>query len=408
MGAQTPFGTRGPTSVGQLRGLPSTVYVGQSLDFHVIFIAGPDQPSITMPTSPDLSMKPIDQPIRRSLPEGRVEYDFPVRFVVNRAGTLQMPPIRLTDGDRDAATIAREIQAKMPRASGRTAEFLGGVGRIIVSAEAHPPSIPLGDSFEFRVKLAGPGSPGSVKPVALELVDARIQVLEPVIDLKTLSRILRFTIRPNRAGSLTIPPIRVAWFDPVSLRYQTTPTNSIRVNVSRPPIVTPYPSVTVVAREDRSFVWWLIGPILLFLIGSAVTVLWRKGDGSWSSRRRLRRLAEQSVSRLTAIKDERLFARTFMNAVSEIIESIDCKAPRAVTPIELRSWLISRTTSYEVAELGHLLVLRCDQILYSTLSNRPLLEPSRECYLQFLDQLTSLAANKPGTPWYAGFVGSGL
>ena len=102
---------------------------------------------------------------------------------------------------------------------GRPAEFLGGVGRFELKAEATPRVVRVGQELDFRIKVTGPAAWGMTDRPELERFD-RLPLglrIEPKPDETTgepPARTFVYRLRPTEAGEAVLPPVAIAAFDP--------------------------------------------------------------------------------------------------------------------------------------------------------------------------------------------------
>ncbi len=112
--------------------------------------------------------------------------------------------------------------------SGKPKEFTGGVGRFKMSASLDRATSTNGEPINLIVRIAGLGNVRLIEKPAIGPVTG-LRILDPEIhDDDRVSgedvqgtKILRYPIIPQTDGSYSIPPIRMAYFDPQTKSYQT-------------------------------------------------------------------------------------------------------------------------------------------------------------------------------------------
>lgn len=209
-------------------------YAGQLLRLEVDVTAEGVRPEITPPRLQGGRLEPVGsafQPLTTSaigdLVNESNRYIFRYRLFVERPGLIVIPPFRVQSGNRSGASTPLQFEIR-PLPPDRPPGFLGGVGPIRVVTEAVPAAVRVGETFEYRVRLDGPGAIGSTAdPIdtarwAAPAIKPRVRPLpggEPVFEPP--SRQFRYQVRPERPGEVTLPPVVVSWFDPRTARYQT-------------------------------------------------------------------------------------------------------------------------------------------------------------------------------------------
>ena len=109
---------------------------------------------------------------------------------------------------------------------GRPAEFLGGVGRFELHAEASPKVIRVGQELEFRIKVTGPAAWGMADRPDLARygrlgLGLRIEPRPDETINEPPARTFVYRLRPTHAGEAVLPPVAIAAFDPSLSRYVT-------------------------------------------------------------------------------------------------------------------------------------------------------------------------------------------
>ena len=109
---------------------------------------------------------------------------------------------------------------------GRPAEFTGAVGRFQLSVEAQPTQVAVGDPVTLRVLVEGEGNMAAVQPLQVDaagvkLYDPKVEEEERVTNgVYGGHRLFEYILIPEQGGTLNIPPLRFAYFDPHKARYE--------------------------------------------------------------------------------------------------------------------------------------------------------------------------------------------
>ena len=109
---------------------------------------------------------------------------------------------------------------------GRPAEFTGAVGRFQLSVEAQPTRVAVGDPVTLRVLVEGEGNMAAVQPLQVDaagvkLYDPKVEEEERVTNgVYGGRRLFEYILIPEQGGTLNIPPLRFAYFDPYQARYE--------------------------------------------------------------------------------------------------------------------------------------------------------------------------------------------
>lgn len=148
---------------------------------------------------------------------------------------------------------------------GKPAEFEGAVGRYAISAVFEQPSGKMYDPMTLKVTLSGSGHIKSLPPFKLPPLDG-FKAYEPVTSLNLSkdrgivkgSQVYTIILVPQRAGTLKIPPMPFAYFDPADHRYHRVTTAPLTTKIAEaaasatpPMIALSSPGVTVVGQDIR-------------------------------------------------------------------------------------------------------------------------------------------------------------
>ena len=249
------IGAGSPGSAYQDEGLPVRVegpgpgphYVGQAIPVRVLVTAGGTEPTVEPPSVPALDVIPETvevTPVSASSIGTIVQetnlYRFTYFLVPRRAGSMLVPAFRARVDGRSGAGGPIRLEPKLPPSEGRPSWFLGGIGPLEVRAVARPEAIRLGESAVVEVTIDGPGALGSSIRPTLRLggesdEEPEVVPMPPRSTLSPPSRAFPFRVRPGSAGTTSIEPVLVSWFDPGSRGFRTVGTGSLSLRVDDPP-----------------------------------------------------------------------------------------------------------------------------------------------------------------------------
>ena len=149
-------------------------YVGQGFELQVGIVGATQRPEVDRPAIDradvwliDKDLKPISvSGIGGMVAESNV-FVSRFRVVARRPGTLEIPSIRARLGDRSGRSRPLRVSIRPVPAEGRPAEFLGGVGRFALSAEAVPAVVRVGQELEYPHHGHGAGGVGHDRPARI-------------------------------------------------------------------------------------------------------------------------------------------------------------------------------------------------------------------------------------------------
>ena len=118
---------------------------------------------------------------------------------------------------------------------GRPAEFTGAVGRFQLSVAAQPTQVSAGDPVTLRVLVEGEGNVAAVQPLQVDAA-AGVKLYDPKVEEEARitngvhggRRLFEYILIPEQGGTLNIPPLRFAYFDPHQARYEVLQSDSHR------------------------------------------------------------------------------------------------------------------------------------------------------------------------------------
>ncbi len=120
---------------------------------------------------------------------------------------------------------------------GRPAEFTGAVGRFQLSVEAQPTQVAVGDPVTLRVLVEGEGNMAAVQPLQVDAA-AGVKLYDPKVEEEERvtngvyggRRLFEYILIPEQGGTLNIPPLRFAYFDPHQARYEVLESAPITIH----------------------------------------------------------------------------------------------------------------------------------------------------------------------------------
>jgi len=252
-----------------------TVYPGERLPLTVTLLVGPAQVrNLGYPRidggSRAYSVAPFAPPQERSVTREGGEwrgYDFRTTLTAKRSGTVEVGAVELScDVMEPAAGSAAFFGGAEPRrvvvradpfplrvlpfpARGRPGTFRGAVGRFTVTRSARPTTVAVGDPVTVKTVLRGERDLDSFSCESVA-VDG-LRSYSPRIRRGTGTVACEQVVIPVSTAALSIPPYRIAFFDPAVGRYGTATTPAIALTVT-PPSRQAAPDVTPPSPKIRS------------------------------------------------------------------------------------------------------------------------------------------------------------
>ena len=302
-------------------------FVGQGIEVRLTVVGGRNRPTIELPPFPaadawltGTEKRPISRSEIGSIVGEENQFLMRIRVVPTRAGTLQIPSIAVRVEQRSARSPSLHVEVLPVPAEGRPAAFLGGIGQFVPEAVVSSQVMRVGQEFDLRVTVAGPGALGMTDPPELARYDRvplglRIRPATTQTSHEPPERTFTYRLRPTRAGEAILPPISIASFDPSHSRFLTHVTRGIPIRVVAVSAFDPatIDDGTASSRTGRSIEgqWVACGLSAIALAGVY----------TWLSlvRRRLRsrRLARESAARRYAASLARsLVADAFLMGAS--------------------------------------------------------------------------------------------
>ncbi len=307
------FAATEPPCRARLEVAPETPFVEQAVEWRlriesrpsvnrIDWIVAPSFPSARAERVMILPDTPLDTGWRLRREERMV---FP-----ERPGRLRLPAARLaceSDDGRHVLEVApRTLEVRALPAAQRPAGFQGLVGPLTLRRYLRPESLTLGEAARVTTSLRGAGNVwAAVDPHgSLALDDAEVFFLPVQTGIERsgglrVSKVFEAEIVPRHTGVVTLPGLRVSWFDPESGRYQeeSVPPLTLRVGaraVAPTPKSVPAPATRRVERSRGVAELlpdaWLWTPVPAALILGVLATL------AFGVRRRRARLARPEAN----------------------------------------------------------------------------------------------------------------
>lgn len=228
-----------------------------------------------------------------------------------RAGRLALPGARLlceSAGRVERVALApAELVAKEPPREGRPAGWAGLIGPVEVTTFATPDRVALGETASISVIVRGETNvwaapapfAGAFDPAVAELFDRPPELARDSGRLLQLRQYYAFDLVPRRAGALTIPAVRVPYFDPGRQGFAEARAPALTLQVDARAAVPAPPAEDAAPGETAAR-----GPSLALAalagLGGALAGFWlaRRGLGSLRAARALREPARESHASL--------------------------------------------------------------------------------------------------------------
>ena len=120
---------------------------------------------------------------------------------------------------------------------GRPAEFTGAVGRFQLRVAAQPTQVAAGDPVTLQVLVEGEGNMAAVQPLQVNAAPG-VKLYDPKVEEEARitngvhggRRLFEYILIPERGGTLTIPSLRFAYFDPHQARYEVLEAEPIAIH----------------------------------------------------------------------------------------------------------------------------------------------------------------------------------
>ena len=368
----------------EARGPKGKTYVGQGIEVRVGVVAEGERPVLTPPKVPGALITPIDTGFRQIATSGIGDHVDETNLFVSRfrvvptvAGPLTISAFFAKLGDRSGASNPIRLVIHPVPTEGRPASYLRGVGHIDAKAEASPTTIRLGQPFEYRLILTGPGARGSTRWPTPDVTDGlSIEPTSTELVADPPVRTFHFRIRASVSGFFTLASVPVATFDPVSERYVEMRAPGVSVRVVDVPQFDPA-SVREVASSPPARGWKV--PISITIGVAAFAILLavmlplhlmrerRTIVAQRWARRAARAVEHHSTPNVIGLgppyAGDRLAAH-IVSGLAGYLRRATGRAEGALTPAEARTGVLLAVGETALAERAAGLVAWCDRIRF--------------------------------------------
>ena len=228
-------------------------------------------------------------------------FSFDARVTLNRAGTLEVSPVRVVAQLRSGASrdswgfrratydlfhaegAPRRLTVRPLPLAGRPSTFVNAIGSgFALDVQASRTVVSVGDPVQLTVRLRGDGplvglslppldGPGGLPATHFTVPEGSVA---GALDEQTNSKTFTFTVRVKSAEVREIPPLSFSFFDPAGGQYRTVASEPVALSVGTAPLVgvadvVAAPAVaTQAARDDRSD----LGGAIATLVGADMSL----------------------------------------------------------------------------------------------------------------------------------------
>ena len=228
-----------------------------------------------------------------------------------------------------------EIEVLPLPEAGRPDAFTGLVGRLEVSASIDRTDAETNDALTYRLEVSGTGNirtlpePELGFPSAVEVYPPDVsERVDPTEDGVRGSKIFEYVIVPRAPGQVTIPAVKLAYFDIDAGTYAAAASDPITLTVAGDPVAGPagrFRTGVDLQRQDIRFIriaipgfrpvggslvrsagFWAIVLVPMCAVAGAVAARRHQdrltGDVAYARRRRAARLAKQRLARAESLR----------------------------------------------------------------------------------------------------------
>jgi hypothetical protein len=382
---------------------PGTCVVGQAFELRVSVIAG-KPPQIDPPRIDGAQVWKIGTKARSikagigSVVAEESQFVVSFRVVAQRSGKFEIPRILARVGNRSGQSEPIRLTIGPVPSSGRTADFLGGVGHFSVAALASPSVVRVGQELDYRIRVSGPAAWGmNGRPVLSRFqrlgLGLRIESRPDELTEEPPERTIVYRLRPTKAGDAVLPPVAIAAYEPSLSQYVTRVTSSVPIRVVAVPAFDPA-SIDGDRPKSKSArsAWAALLLWGLVLAGTSAALVWvrrrtrrRRALGPVAARRYAARLARRYAADPGSRRGGGASARIASNQDAgsgtdddaaqrvhgELMHYLEIGIGRptgALTPAEAWQGVRDLTGSHDLAGQAGRLADRCDWALYGDLT----------------------------------------
>jgi hypothetical protein len=379
----------------------SRLYIGESTTVTVILLAETAIRNMTYPilNADGLTLAEFAQPKQRAIMRDGVStdiYEFTTRFTPRSTGTISIGPARLSgeiSAPSDGAggffgetAIKRVTFTSTPLEltvlhlpkTGRPDDFTGVTGHFALKVSAEPTALEAGEPLTLTIVISGRGNLEKALCPTIQPAGCKSYPPKPQSSASKLQ--CSQVIIPEKAGLLTIPPLRFSFFNSSTARYESSSSSPITLTVTEKKYlqaaitsnrVKPFPlePAAIAVASDTRQVWWY----LLFLLPTGILLLTRH---SLKQNKRLSLPLEQAKSAA-----DPSFASYMQSAEQALIQNNTELFYRSV----FRALLLLKESTSNLETLGFDdLIACCDAVRYGRHS------PARHEMVEILDRVRFL------------------
>lgn len=317
------------------------------------------------------------------------------------AGELKLRAFRAVDerGEPAGSSPITTIAVRSIPTTGRPRGFLGGVGRIDVASSLSSVKVRTGETTVLSLTLTGEGALGSRTAPSLGLPaaggDAGAGTGAGVLDIRLIGseltadpprRVYRFELRPLRSGTVAIPPVLVATFDPSARGFSVHAGRRLSLEVEPAPRFNPK-AIDAALRgppEDAHRVWGAAIAALgaLAFAGAAFCAMRAK-----RRHKTYRHVINQINDVIAHPRSAAESARLVQDGLRGVLESLGAKPPGAPTPEEIERGFSSLGADEGLCTAARRLAEQCDRIRFGQAANERAGEELRRLARAWLEQL---------------------
>ena len=183
--------------------------------------------------------------------------------IVLEPAELRLP---LPGGHKTLKTAPLRLTVQPLPEIGKPAQFSGAIGEYQISAQTERGWVETGSAMMLSVRISGRGNMETVTAPKLPAITG-VVVSRPTLseDSTSTSRAYTYTLIPAHTGTLRIPAIVYAYFNPSRAVYATTQTAPIPLSVR------PNPNGPVdIETADDSWKFWVILLSAIVLVGGLI------------------------------------------------------------------------------------------------------------------------------------------
>ena len=344
-------------------------FVGQGIALDLI-LSGAEE--ATEPIEPS-SITGAELIAVESVQGGRARYC----LVPARAGSITIPPFRIRRDGRTIGSKRTTLEVANVPLVGRSAAFLGGVGRFELISWVEPATVRLGQSVDYQIRLTGPAAWGTRRAPAFPPVPG-IEIRQIKLDRAATgppSVTFRYQLRAIEAGRIVLKPIAVAAFDAGAGRYATRFCEGQTLTVEPPPSFDPKQIEfgtlrPATIRGANLLIGWGSGIVLagfLGLIGWYWRIIrrWFRERGASRSIRWNREAARLAV----AVRDQqeiRMIADEIAARFTRLLAQVKVQPVAVLTPPEAAMIINAITSDQNLADRSRRLVAQLDQVRFGS------------------------------------------